>query len=100
MVIPNHLGRPSSKCLELNAAAGRYFLWSTPFGQASSCSASIARWVGRAEECQVVSAGLAMSTYEGSEQLKNFFVVTSLSSDRRDAVYISTMEARKVRTRR
>ncbi len=41
-----------------------------------------------------------MSTYEGSEQLKNFFVVTSLSSDRRDAVYISTMEARKVRTRR
>ncbi|EIE21011.1 class I glutamine amidotransferase-like protein [Coccomyxa subellipsoidea C-169] len=39
--------------------------------------------------------GLAMSTYEGSERLKDFFVVTSLSSDRRHAVYISTMEARK-----
>ncbi|KAK9908388.1 hypothetical protein WJX75_007144 [Coccomyxa subellipsoidea] len=39
--------------------------------------------------------GLAMSTYEGSERLKDFFVVTSLSSDKQGAVYISTMEARK-----
>ena len=49
-----------------------------------------------AKECPLWHAGLAMSTYEGSERLKDFFVVTSLSSDKQGAVYISTMEARKV----
>ena len=51
---------------------------------------------GTAEKWLPWHAGLAMSTYEGSERLKDFFVVTSLSSDKRGAVYISTMEARKV----
>lgn len=41
-------------------------------------------------------AGLAISTYDGSQALKDFFKVTSLSSDKRGAEYISTMEARKV----
>ena len=49
-----------------------------------------------ADRCLLWHAGLAMSTYEGSERLKDFFVVTSLSSDKQGAVYISTMEARKV----
>ncbi|BDA45120.1 Gamma-glutamyl hydrolase [Coccomyxa sp. Obi] len=39
--------------------------------------------------------GLAVSAYNGNQQLKDFFVVTSLSSDRKGAEYISTMEARK-----
>lgn len=42
-------------------------------------------------------AGLAISTYDGSQQLKDFFVVTSLSSDKKGFEYISTMEARKVK---
>lgn len=39
--------------------------------------------------------GLAISTYNGNHQLKDFFLVTSLSSDRKGAEYISTIEARK-----
>ncbi len=41
-------------------------------------------------------AGLAISTYDASQKLNDFFVVTSLSSDKKGAEYISTMEARKV----
>lgn len=42
-------------------------------------------------------AGLGLKKFNGSEALQEFFKVVSLSSDRQNVTYISTLEGRKVR---
>ena len=40
--------------------------------------------------------GLGMKEYNGSEALQDFFKVVSLSVDKQDVAYISTLESKKV----
>ena len=56
----------------------------------------VAEAVKGSSQFRLCYAGLGVKKFNGSEALQEFFKVVSLSRDRQNVTYISTLEGRKV----